>query len=232
MPRRGKNYKAAKEKAKESYELSEAVEFLKTNSFAKFDESVEIAVRLGVNPRHADQMVRGTVSLPHGTGKTKRVIVFTQGEKMAEAEAAGADEVGADDLIEKVAGGWLEFDAAVATPDIMGKVGKLGRVLGPRGLMPNPKTGTVTFDVAAAIKSIKGGRISFRVDKAGIIHTLVGKVSFDEDKLTDNAKTIIETILKLKPATAKGTYMLNITLSTTMGVGLSLDIPHVMGLFR
>ena len=234
MARHGKKYRAVKEKArsKEYYELAEAIEFLKENKTAKFDESLEIAMRLGVNPRHADQIVRGTVSLPHGTGKTKVVAVFTQGEKLKEAEDAGADFVGSDDLVEKVQGGWLDFDAAIATPDFMGKVGRLGRVLGPRGLMPNPKTGTVTMDVAKAIKEIKGGKIAFRVDKAGIIHASVGRLSFDADKLTENAKVFIDTIIKMKPAAAKGTYLLNIAVTSTMGVGLKLDIPHVVSLFR
>ena len=234
MARHGKKYRAVKEKArsKEYYELTEAIEFLKENKTAKFDESLEIAMRLGVNPRHADQIVRGTVSLPHGTGKTKVVAVFTQGEKLKEAEDAGADFVGSDDLVEKVQGGWLDFDAAIATPDFMGKVGRLGRVLGPRGLMPNPKTGTVTMDVAKAIKEIKGGKIAFRVDKAGIIHASVGRLSFDVEKLTENAKVLIDTIIKMKPAAAKGTYLLNIAVTSTMGVGLKLDIPHVVSLFR
>jgi len=234
MARHGKKYRAVKEKArvKEHYELEEALQFLKDNKTAKFDESVEIAMRLGVNPRHADQIVRGTVSLPHGTGKTKTVIVFAQGEKLKEAEEAGADFCGSDDLVEKVQGGWLDFDSAVATPDMMGKVGRLGRVLGPRGLMPNPKTGTVTMDVATAVKEIKAGKIAFRVDKAGIIHAAMGKISFDIEKLLDNAKVLIDTIVKLKPAAAKGTYLLSVTVSSTMGVGLKIDIPHVVALLR
>jgi large subunit ribosomal protein L1 len=234
MAKRGKQYKAAREKArqKEFYEVLEAIEFLKQNSYSKFDESMEIAMRLGVNPRHADQIVRGTVALPHGTGKTKRVIVFAMGEKAAEAEAAGADLVGADDLVEKIQGGWLDFDAAVATPDMMSKVGRLGRVLGPRGLMPNPKTGTVTIDVGKAVTEIKGGKIAFRVDKAGIIHAPLGRISFDAEKLFENAKVFLNTVIKLKPPTAKGTYLKSITLTATMNVGLKLDIAHVVGLFR
>lgn len=234
MARHGKKYRAVKEKArqKELYELAEAFQFLKENKISKFDEAVDIAIRLGVNPRHADQIVRGTVSLPHGTGKTKVVAVFTQGEKLKEAEEAGADFFGADDLIEKVQGGWLDFDAAIATPDFMGKVGRLGRVLGPRGLMPNPKSGTVTTDVAAAVKDIKGGKIAFRVEKAGIIHATIGRLSFDVDQLVDNAKTLIDTVIKLKPPGAKGMYLLNIATSSTMGVGLKIDIPHVVGLLR
>ncbi|MCD4653055.1 50S ribosomal protein L1 [bacterium] len=230
----GKKYRVAKEEArkKEHYELEEAFRFLKEHQIAKFDEAVEIAVRLGVNPRHADQIVRGTVSLPHGTGKTKIVAVFAQGEKLKEAEDAGADFVGSDDLVEKVQGGWLGFDAAIATPDFMGKVGRLGRILGPRGLMPNPKTGTVTMDVATAVKEIKAGKIPFRVDKAGIIHASIGRLSFDLDKLVDNAKLFIDTIIKMKPPAAKGTYLLNISTTSTMGVGLKLDIPHIVSLLR
>ncbi len=234
MAKHGKKYNAvqAKVKSNELYTLSEALEFLKVNSYTKFDETVDIAMRLGVNPRHADQIVRGTVVLPHGTGKTSRVVVFAKGEKITEAQEAGADFVGGDELIEKVTSGWLDFDAAVATPDMMAKVGKLGKILGPRGLMPNPKTGTVTFELANAIRDIKGGKIAFRVDKAGIIHAPLGKISFDVQKLFDNAKILIDNIIKLKPATAKGTYILNITISSTMGVGLKLDIPQVMSLFR
>ncbi|MBN1550003.1 50S ribosomal protein L1 [bacterium] len=234
MAKRGKKYREVKEKAKQkdSYEILEAVEFLKANSVTKFDQSVDVAMRLGVNPRHADQIVRGTVVLPHGTGKTKRVIVFAQGEKITEAQDAGADAVGGEDLIEKIQAGWLDFDVAVATPDMMSKVGRLGKVLGPRGMMPNPKTGTVTFEVAKAIDEIKGGKISFRVDKAGIIHAPVGKLSFEASKLYDNAKTLIERVIKLKPSTAKGTYLKSITLTSTMGPGLKIDIPHVVSLFR
>ncbi|MBN1356227.1 50S ribosomal protein L1 [bacterium] len=234
MARHGKKYRAVKEEAKqkELYELEEAIAFLKDKTHTKFDESLEVAVRLGVNPRHADQIVRGTVSLPFGTGKTKRVIVFAQGEKISEAREAGAEEVGGDDLIEKVQGGWMEFDAAISTPDLMGKVGRLGRVLGPRGLMPNPKTGTVTFDVGKAVKEIKGGKIAFRVDKAGILHAPLGKLSFEREKLLENAKTFINMVIKLKPPTAKGTYIKSITLTSTMNVGLKLDVAQVVGLFR
>ncbi len=234
MAKHGKKYRAVKEKIKgrTDFGLMEGITFLKENSFAKFDESFEIAMRLGVNPRHADQIVRSTVILPHGTGKTSRVIVFAQGEKMAEAENAGADYVGNDDLIEKIQGGWLEFDAAIATPDMMSKVGRLGRILGPRGLMPNPKTGTVTFEVEKAVKEIKGGKIAFRVDKAGIIHAPLGKLSFDAQQLFENAKVLIEKVIKLKPASAKGTYVKGISISSTMGVGLKLDVAGVMALFR
>ena len=234
MAKHGKKFRAVKEKArlKENYELAEAFQFLKENKVSNFDESVDIAIRLGVNPRHADQIVRGTVSLPHATGKTKVVAVFAQGEKLKEAEEAGADFFGADDLIEKVQGGWLDFDVAIATPDFMGKVGRLGRVLGPRGLMPNPKSGTVTMDVAGAVKDVKGGKIAFRVEKAGIIHATIGRLSFGVDQLVENATTLIDTVIKMKPAAAKGTYLLNIATSSTMGVGLKIDIPHVVSLLR
>lgn len=234
MAAHGKKYLAVKAKAaeKDVYQLEEAVVFLKENKFSKFDESIDMALRLGVNPRHADQIVRGTVVLPHGTGKTKRVIVFASGEKIAEAKDAGADLVGADDLVEKVQGGWFDFDIAVATPDMMGKVGRLGKLLGPRGLMPNPKTGTVTLEVAKAIREIKAGKISFKVDKTGIVHAAIGKISFDSDKLLDNTKALIEMVLKLKPATAKGTYVKSATISSTMGVGLKIDVNQIMNLFR
>jgi large subunit ribosomal protein L1 len=234
MAKRGKKYKAVKEKTKgkANFELMEAIEFLKTNSYAKFDETLDIAMRLGVNPRHADQIVRGTVVLPHGTGKTSRVIVFAQGEKMIEARDAGADLIGGDDLIEKIQGGWLDFDTAVATPDMMGKVGRLGKILGPRGLMPNPKTGTVTFEVGKAISEIKGGKITFRVDKAGIVHAPTGKVSFEVQKLYENARSFIETVIRLKPPTAKGTYLRSVTISTTMGIGLKLDVAQLSSLTR
>lgn len=234
MSRHGKKYLAVRQKAaeKQLYTLEEAIQFIKENAYTKFNETVDIAMRLGVNPRHADQIVRGTVVLPFGTGKTSRVIVFAQGEKLTEAQAAGADVVGGDDLVEKIQGGWLDFEVAVATPDMMGKVGRLGKVLGPRGLMPNPKTGTVTFDVAKAVKEIKSGKITFRVDKAGILHAPVGKVAFEINQLFENAKVFIDTVNKLKPPTAKGTYVRSITVTSTMGVGLHLDIPSVMNLFR
>ncbi len=234
MAKHGKKFRAVKEKAKqkEMYELAEAFQFLKENQISKFDESIDIAMRLGVNPRHADQIVRGTVSLPHGTGKTKRVIVFAQGEKIKEAEEAGADLAGADDLVEKVQGGWLDFDVAIATPDFMGKVGRLGKLLGPRGLMPNPKSGTVTMDVAVAVKEVKGGKIAFRVDKNGIIHAAIGRISFSVEQLVENSTVLIDSVIKLKPPAAKGTYLLNIATSSTMGVGLKLDIPHIISLLR
>jgi len=205
------------------YPLDEACSLVKTASFAKFDETVDIAVRLGVNPKHADQMVRGALVLPHGVGKTVRVLVFARGEKVSEAEQNGADFVGGEDLVAKVAAGWLDFDTVVATPDMMGQVGKLGRVLGPRGLMPNPKVGTVTFDVAKAVREAKAGKVEFRVEKAGIVHVPVGKVSFEPTKLTDNVKALMQALVKAKPSTAKGLYLRSITLSSTMGPGVRID---------
>lgn len=205
------------------YLIQEACELVKEASFAKFDESVDLAVRLGVNPKHADQMVRGATVLPHGIGKTVRVLVFAKGEKAIEAEAAGADFVGADDMVAKVQEGWLDFDTVVATPDMMGQVGRLGRILGPRGLMPNPKVGTVTFDVTKAVNEVKAGKVEFRVERAGIVHAPVGKCSFEAAKLQDNAKALIDALLRAKPASAKGTYLRSITLSSTMGPGIKID---------
>jgi large subunit ribosomal protein L1 len=205
------------------YLLADACALLKQTSFAKFEESVDIAVRLGVNPRHADQMVRGALVLPHGIGKTKRVLVFAKAEKALEAEQAGADIVGADDLIKKVNDGFLEFDTVIATPDMMGQVGRLGRVLGPRGLMPNPKVGTVTQDVTRAVKEAKAGKIEFRVEKAGIVHCPVGKKSFEPEKLADNVKALMDALMKAKPSTAKGAYVRSVTLSTTMGPGIMVE---------
>jgi len=205
------------------YPLKEAVEIVVGQAKAKFDETVEAAIRLGVNPQHADQMVRGSVVLPQGLGKTVRVLVFAKGEKEKEALDAGADFVGADDIIEKIKGGWLDFDRVVATPDMMGSVGKLGKVLGPRGLMPNPKVGTVTFEVAKAVNELKAGKVEFRVEKAGIVHTPVGKVSFGVEKLMENIMAVVETVIKLKPASSKGTYMKSISLSSTMGPGVKVD---------
>ena len=196
-------------------------------AFAKFDETVELAMRLGVDPKHADQMVRGTVVLPHGLGKSKRVIVIASGEKVREARDSGADEAGGDDLVQRIQGGWLDFDAVVATPDMMKSVGKLGKVLGPRGLMPNPKTGTVTMDVAKAVKEVKAGKVEFRVDKTGIIHCPVGKVSFDAEKLAENAHALISNVMKAKPATAKGRYVRSIVISSTMGPGVPIDLASV-----
>jgi large subunit ribosomal protein L1 len=223
--KRSKAYSAVAEKIDDSvlYGPAEAMEFAKSNAKAKFDETVDVSMRLGVDPRKADQMVRGTVNLPNGTGKTARVIVFATGDRAAAAEAAGADEVGSDDLIEKVAGGYLDFDAVVATPDLMGKVGRLGRVLGPRGLMPNPKTGTVTVDVAKAVTDIKGGKIEFRVDRHANLHFIIGKASFTKDQLEQNYFAALDEILRLKPSASKGRYLKKITLSTTMGPGLPLD---------
>jgi large subunit ribosomal protein L1 len=205
------------------YPLAEAVALVKECAFAKFDETVDIAVRLGVNPKHADQMVRGAVVLPNGTGKVNRVLVFAKGEKAKEAEDAGADFVGADEMVAKVQEGWLDFDTVVATPDMMGQVGRLGRVLGPRGLMPNPKVGTVTFEVEKAVKDAKAGKVEFRVERAGIVHAPVGKVSFDAAKIAENVASIVGALQRAKPASAKGTYMKSITLSSTMGPGIKID---------
>jgi large subunit ribosomal protein L1 len=223
--KRSKAYRAAAEKVDggRTYSPLEAVRLAKETASAKYDETVEVAMRLGVDPRKADQMVRGTVNLPHGTGKTARVLVFANGDKAEAARAAGADHVGSDDLIERIQGGWLDFDAVVATPDLMGKVGRLGKVLGPRGLMPNPKTGTVTMDVAKAVTDIKGGKIEFRVDKHANLHFIIGKVSFDEKDLVENYATALEEVLRLKPSASKGRYIAKATLATTMGPGIPLD---------
>jgi large subunit ribosomal protein L1 len=223
--KRSKAYRSAAEKvdADNLYTPLEAVRLAKQTSVTKYDSTVEVAMRLGVDPRKADQMVRGTVNLPHGTGKTARVIVFAVGEKAAEAEAAGADVVGGDDLIERIQGGFLDFDAAVATPDQMGKVGKIARILGPRGLMPNPKTGTVTADVTKAVNDIKGGKVNFRVDKQANLHLVIGKVSFDEKQLVENYGAALDEISRAKPATSKGTYMKKVAMSTTMGPGIPVD---------
>ena len=225
MAKRGKKYRMAKEKIDSTrrYNFQEAIKLAKECAYANFDESVDIAVRLGIDPRHADQMVRGTVVLPHGTGKSVKVLVFAKGEKEKEALEAGADYVGGEELIEKIKGGWLEFDKAVATPDMMGQVGKIGRILGPRGLMPNAKLGTVTFDLAKVIKEIKAGKIDFRAEKAGVVHASMGRVSFDEEKLLENIATFVDTLIKMKPAAAKGTYLRGIAISTTMGPGIKVD---------
>jgi large subunit ribosomal protein L1 len=201
-------------------------------SYAKFDESVDVAVKLGVDPRHADQMVRGTCVLPHGTGKVVRVLVFAKGDKEKEAEDAGADYVGGEDLAKKIQEGWLDFDKAVATPDMMGVVGRLGKILGPRGMMPNPKVGTVTFDIAKAVSELKGGRVEFRVEKAGIVHLPVGKVSFGVEKLAENLKTVMETLVRLKPSASKGVYMKAVSISTTMGPGLKLDPQEIRAIAK
>lgn len=210
------------------YALGEACDLVTNASFAKFDESVDLAVRLGVDPKHADQMVRGATVLPHGIGKTVRVLVFAKGDKAVEAQNAGADHVGADELVQKVQDGWLEFDTVIATPDMMGQVGRLGRVLGPRGLMPNPKVGTVTFDVAKAIGDVKAGKVEFRAEKAGIVHAPVGKRSFPPDKLQANARALLDALLRAKPASAKGQYLRSITMSTTMGPGIKIDPASVV----
>jgi large subunit ribosomal protein L1 len=222
---RGKKYTEARKKVEpgKRYPLREAVEMTVGSAQSKFDETVDAAIRLGVDPKHADQMVRGSVALPHGLGKTITVLVFAKGEKEKEAVDAGADYAGSDDLVEKIKGGWLDFDRVVATPDMMGTVGKLGKILGPRGLMPNPKVGTVTFDVGKVVKELKAGKVEFRVEKAGIVHTPVGKASFGVDKLQDNVTALLETIIKLKPASSKGTYLKSISLSTTMGPGVMVD---------
>jgi len=225
MLRRGKRILAAKAKVEPNkrYTLKEATEMVVAMAGVKFDETVDVAVRLGVNPAHADQMVRGSVVLPNGLGKTVRVLVFAKGDKEKEALEAGADLVGNDEIIEKIKGGWLEFDRVIATPDMMGSVGKIAKILGPRGLMPNPKVGTVTFEVANAVKELKAGKVEFRVEKAGIVHSPVGKVSFGAKKLSENVSALLETIIKLKPASSKGIYIKSIGLSSTMGAGVRID---------
>ncbi|MDN5325377.1 MAG: large subunit ribosomal protein [Moorella sp. (in: firmicutes)] len=225
MPKHGKRYREISKlvSRQELYEPDEAIELLKKTASAKFDETVEVAVKLGVDPRHADQQVRGTVVLPNGTGKTRRVLVFAKGDKAKEAEEAGADFVGAEELVEKVQGGWLDFDVAIATPDMMGLVGRLGRILGPRGLMPNPKAGTVTMDIARAVKEVKAGKIEFRVDKTAIIHAPIGKASFEARKLKENFQALMDALLRAKPATARGQYLKSISLATTMGPGIKVN---------
>lgn len=222
----GKKYDnvMAKVDVNKEYALDEALQVVKESVYTKFDETVDMAFNLGVDPRKSDQMVRGTVVLPHGTGKTVRVLVFAKGEKEKEAREAGADFVGAEDIVEKIQKGWLDFDKAVATPDVMGLVGKLGKLLGPRGLMPNPKLGTVTFDIAKAVKEIKAGKVEYRTEKAGIIHVPIGKSSFDKEKLTENATAVVKSISKAKPAASKGKYIKKVTVSSTMGPGLKLDV--------
>ena len=225
MPRHGKNYKQAKERVdrEKLHPLSEAVDLVKEVSSAKFDETVEISAKLGVDPRHAEQMVRGSVVLPNGIGKEERVVAFAKGEKVAEAKEAGAEYVGADDLAEKIQGGWMEFDRVVATPDVMSVVGKLGRLLGPRGMMPNPKSGTVSFDVGRMVKEIKAGKVEYRVDKAGIIHAPVGKVSFEGNALSENVSAVVDALVRAKPAASKGVYFKGLTISSTMGPGVKVD---------
>jgi large subunit ribosomal protein L1 len=224
MAKHGKKYRAAAGKVEQKpYQLDEAFALLKQIAYAKFNETVELSMLLGVDPKHADQMVRGTTLLPHGTGQTKRVLVIAQGDKQKEAQEAGADFIGGDDMVEKIQGGWIDYDAVIATPDMMRSVGKLGKVLGPRGLMPNPKTGTVTFDVARAIQEIKAGKVEFRVDKTAIIHVPVGKISFSADQLKDNASAIINAVRKAKPAAAKGKYVRSIYISSTMSPSVQID---------
>ena len=212
------------------YEPREAIELIKELAFAKFDETVEVHIRTGVDPRHADQVIRGSASLPAGTGKTRRVIAFAQGDKIREAEEAGADVAGAEDLVQRIHGGWLDFDVAVATPDMMGLVGRLGRVLGPRGLMPNPRTGTVTPDVGRVIREVKGGRIDFRVDKTAVIHMPIGRVSFEPDKLIQNLGAAVDAVVRAKPSAAKGVYIRTITITTTMGPGVKLEIAPTLAI--
>ncbi|MBI4775541.1 MAG: 50S ribosomal protein L1 [Deltaproteobacteria bacterium] len=225
MPKTGKKFQSAREKVDRTkkYTFEEGLELALMTRYARFDESVDIAVRLGVDPRHADQMVRGTVVLPHGTGKMARVLVFAKGEKEKEAQDAGADYVGSDELVEKIKEGWLEFDKAVATPDMMGAVGKLGRILGPRGLMPNAKVGTVTFDVGRAVKELKAGKIEFRVDRTGVVHAPMGKTSFGSEKLRENLASFLDVIMRAKPSSSKGTYLKSVAISTTMGPGIKID---------
>lgn len=228
----GKKYLAAKSQVEsKTYAVSEAMQVVKKAAFAKFDETVDLAVQLGVDPKHSDQMVRGSVLLPHGTGKKVRVAVFAKGDKEKEAREAGADIVGSEDLVEKITKGWLEFDRVISTPDLMGMVGKLGKILGPRGLMPNPKSGTVTFDLARAIREVRQGRVEFKVEKAGIVHVLVGKVSFEPQKLAENATAVLETIVKAKPSTSKGVYLKSITVSSTMGPAVKIDAPSIAKAF-
>ena len=234
MSKRGKKYSESKKRidSEDVGSLNDAVKVMLETSFAKFDETVDVAVRLGVDPRHADQMVRGSVVLPHGTGKETKILVFAKGEKEKEATDAGADFVGNDDMVEKIKGGWYGFDKAVATPDMMGTVGKLGKLLGPRGLMPNAKTGTVTFDVARAVNDLKAGKIDFRAEKAGIVHAPMGKVSFGADKIVQNMAAFLDKIMRLKPASSKGTYLKGIAISTTMGPGVKIDSALVKDLLK
>jgi len=228
MRTRGKKYTAARQQVPNRlHKIEEAVPLLQKVKYAKFDETVQLAVRLGVDPKHSDQMVRGTVVLPHGLGKSKRVLVIANAEKQREARETGADEVGGEELVEKINGGWMDFDAVVATPDMMRAVGRLGKVLGPRGLMPNPKTGTVTLDVARAVQEIKAGKVEFRVDKAGIVHAPIGKTSFAAERLIANAHALMESIVRVKPAAAKGKYLKSVTMSSTMSPGVDIDTSHV-----
>lgn len=232
--RTGKQHNTAKAKVDRSvaYPIDEAIALVKSSAYAKFDETVDVSVRLGVDPRKADQMVRGAVVLPNGLGKTVRVLVFAKGEKAMEATNAGADFVGADDLVAKIQAGWFDFDTAIATPDMMGTVGKIGRLLGPRGLMPNPKVGTVTFDISRAVTEAKSGKIEYRVEKAGIVHAPVGKVSFDQQKLQENIVSLVDALMKAKPSTSKGSYLKKVCISSTMGPGVMVDVPALQTLIR
>ena len=233
MRSRGKKYTAARQQVPNRlHKIEEAVPLLQKVKYSKFDETVQLAVRLGVDPKHSDQMVRGTVVLPHGLGKSKRVLVIANADKQREAKEAGADEIGGEELVEKINGGWMDFDAVVATPDMMRAVGKLGKVLGPRGLMPNPKTGTVTADIAKAVQEIKAGKVEFRVDKAGIVHAPVGKISFATANLVANAHALMESIVRAKPAAAKGKYLKSVTMSSTMSPGVDIDTSHVDELIK
>jgi large subunit ribosomal protein L1 len=228
MRKTGKKFAAARQQVPDRpFSIEEAIPFMKKVTFAKFDETVEIALRLGVDPKHADQMVRGTVVLPHGLGKTKRVLAIAGADKQKDAQEAGADFVGGEEIVDRIQGGWMDFDAVVATPDMMRAVGKLGKVLGPRGLMPNPKTGTVTPDIARAVREIKAGKVEFRVDKTGIVHAPLGKLSFPEQNLVDNARALVDSVVKAKPSAAKGKYLRSVTMSTTMGPGIPIDAAHV-----
>jgi large subunit ribosomal protein L1 len=228
MRTRGKKYTAARQQVPaKMHSIEEAVPLIQKVKYTKFDETVEMSVRLGVDPKHSDQMVRGTVVLPHGLGKSKRVLVIANAEKQREAKEAGADEIGGEELVDRIMGGWMDFDAVVATPDMMRAVGKLGKVLGPRGLMPNPKTGTVTLEVTKAVQEIKAGKVEFRVDKAGIVHAPIGKISFAKERLIANAHALMENIVKAKPSTAKGKYLKSVTMSSTMGPGVDIDTSHV-----
>ena len=233
MRTRGKKYQAARQQVPaKPHSIEEAVPLIQKVKYTKFEETVELSVRLGVDPKHSDQMVRGTVVLPHGLGKSKKVLVIAGADKQREAKEAGADEVGGDDVVDRILGGWQAFDAVVATPDMMRSVGKLGKVLGPRGLMPNPKTGTVTMDVAKAVQEIKAGKVEFRVDKAGVVHAPVGKISFAPERLIANAHALMENIVKARPAAAKGRYLKSVTMSSTMGPGVSIDTSHVDELIK
>ena len=233
MRTRGKKYQAARQQVPaRPHTIEEAVPLIQKVKYTKFDETVEMAVRLGVDPKHSDQMVRGTVVLPHGLGKSKRVLVIANADKQREASEAGADEIGGEEVVEKIMGGWMDFDAVVATPDMMRAVGKLGKVLGPRGLMPNPKTGTVTLDVTKAVQEIKAGKVEFRVDKAGVVHAPIGKISFAAERLIANAHALMENIVKAKPAAAKGKYLKSVTMSSTMGPGVAIDTSHVDELIK